>query len=318
MKPDDEPTEEQRDEAALWFAKKSGGSLSPNCAKDLEAWLNADLKHRRAYDDIRVLYAQLEAPARLSDVNPLIGDRLVKRFRPRWNWLFAPSALLVALVLAWLADPAIIQDWQADIVTSHDLVSVLTLPDGSVANLGADTAVAVDFKHGHRFVRLLRGEAYFEVQHGVPGVFVVETGDARVRDAGTKFNVELIRDETQVAVVEGSVEVAGGAAADAVLLRRGDQVVVTDGRVGHPRAVDASAALAWMKGRLVVQGARVEDVASILQRHTRTKIVVLGGLGQREISGTFPLNDIADSLATIASAVQGSVVQATPLATVLY
>jgi transmembrane sensor len=318
MKPDDEPTEVQREEAALWFARKSGGSLPPDCANDLEAWLNADVKHRRAYDDIRVLYAQLEAPARLAHGNAPIGDRIVKRLRPRWSWLFAPSALLLALVLARLADPAIIQDWRADIVTSNDLVSVLTLPDGSIANLGADTAVALDFKDGHRLVRLLRGEAYFEVRHGAAGLFTVEVDGARIQDAGTKFNVELIRDQTEVAVVEGAVEVAGSVETEGVLLRRGDEALVKGGRVGHPRAVDLSAALAWMKGRLVVQGARVDDVVSILQRHTRAKIILLDGLGQREISGTFTLTDVADSLATIAAAVQGSIVQAAPLATALY
>ncbi len=319
MKPDDTPTEKQRDDAALWLARTSSGPLVPETAEAFDIWLNADRRHRRAYDELRILYARLEAPAHRADAIAPLRRRLATRLRPRGSWLFAPLVSALALLAIWLFDPAVIQNWQADVVTSQQFMSVVILPDGSIARLGADTALSLDFQNGHRHVKLLRGEAYFEVKHGASGAFTVQANGDEIRDIGTKFDVNLVRDQTEVFVAEGSVEVSGNVDdADPTILNRDEEIIITRGRSGKVRSVDPSVALSWMAGRLVVQGATVEDVVAILQRHKRGWIAVRGDAATREISGTFPLTDVDASLATIASAVQGTLVHASPLLTVLY
>ena len=300
------------------MAKKTGGLLTPDDAVAFEAWLNADRRHRRAFDDVRILYAQLEAPTLRAAQGAPLRRALATRFRPRWGWLFAPAVPVVALLIAWVFNPDIIQNWQADIVASRQPVSVVRLPDGSIARLGADTALSLDFREGRRRVVVLRGEAYFEVMHGPPSVFTVQANGDDVRDMGTKFNVNIVRDQTRVFVTEGAVEVSGGVDAKPVLLRRGNQLVVAAGRARTVQSVDMDLAMSWMSGRLVVQGATVEEVAAALQRHTRGRIFVRGALAKREISGTFPLTDVNQALATVASAVEGTLLHATPLLTVLY
>lgn len=300
------------------MAKKTGGLLTPDDAVAFEAWLNADRRHRRAFDDVRILYAQLEAPTLRAAQGAPLRRALATRFRPRWGWLFAPAVPVVALLIAWVFNPDIIQNWQADIVASRQPVSVVRLPDGSIARLGADTALSLDFREGRRRVVVLRGEAYFEVMHGPPSVFTVQANGDDVRDIGTKFNVNIVGDQTRVFVTEGAVEVSGGVDAKPVLLRRGNQLVVAAGRARTVQSVDMDLAMSWMSGRLVVQGATVEEVAAALQRHTRGRIFVRGALAKREISGTFPLTDVNEALATVASAVEGTLLHATPLLTVLY
>jgi transmembrane sensor len=300
------------------LAKKTGGLLTPDDAVAFEAWLNADRRHRRAFDDVRILYAQLEAPTLRAAQGAPLRRALATRFRPRWGWLFAPAVPVVALLIAWVFNPDIIQNWQADIVASRQPVSVVRLPDGSIARLGADTALSLDFREGRRRVVVLRGEAYFEVMHGPPSVFTVQANGDDVRDIGTKFNVNIVGDQTRVFVTEGAVEVSGGVDAKPVLLRRGNQLVVAAGRARTVQSVDMDLAMSWMSGRLVVQGATVEEVAAALQRHTRGRIFVRGALAKREISGTFPLTDVNEALATVASAVEGTLLHATPLLTVLY
>ncbi len=313
-----EPTEEQRDEAALWLAKRTGGSFGTGDAEKLEHWLNADRRHRRAFDELRVLYAQLEAPAkRVAAIAPL-RRKVAARLQPRWSWIAPPAAAVAMLCSIWWVNPAMIQNWQADIVTGQQVVSSITLPDGSLARLGADTALALDFHEGRRRVRLLRGEAYFEVRHGEPGMFtVIATGD-EIRDIGTKFNIDLDEEQTEVTVSEGAVEVMGANDTSSVIVGQGNQVAIAAGRTGGIRQADTELALSWLSGRLVIQGARVEDVVHALQRHSSSRIIVRGSLANREISGTFPLTDVDASLATIAAAVDGSITRVTPLVTFLY
>ncbi len=314
----EEPTEEQRDEAALWLAKRTGGSFSREDADKLEAWLNADRRHRRAFDELRVLYGQLEAPARRVAAIAPLRRKVAVRLHPRWSWLTPPAAAVALFLAIWWINPSMIQNWQADIVTGEQFVSTLTLPDGSLARLGADTALSLDFHDGRRRVRLLRGEAYFEVQHGVAGTFTVIANADEVRDIGTKFNVDREADRTKVTVSEGAVEVRGADDTSYVMVRAGNQVSIADGKARSVQAADTDLALSWLTGRLVVQGARVEDLVRVLQRHTSTRLIVRGALAGREISGTFPLTNVDASLSTIASAVDGSVTHVTPLMAVLY
>ncbi len=314
----DEPTEEQRDQAALWLAKRTGGSFGANDARKLDDWLNADRRHRRAFDELRVLYAQLESPAQRLAAKAPFSRKLAVRLRPRLGWLVPPAAAIaVFLGVCWL-NPSLIQNWQADIVTHQEIVSNIVLPDGSLARLGADTAVGLDFNDGRRHVRLLRGEAYFEVRHGEPGTFTVTAGGDEVRDIGTKFNVDMGIAETDVVVSEGAVAVLGSNDSEPVILREGNQVTLAGGRVGRIAATDTGLALAWMSGRLVVQGARVADVVRALERHSPRPIVVRGRLADRRISGTFPLTDVDASLETIAQAVDATVTHVPSLLTVLY
>ena len=314
----EEPTDEQRDEAALWLAKRTGGSLQSGDAEKLEDWLNADRRHRRAFDELRVLYAQLEEPAqRMAAKSPLRG-KFAARFQPGWNWLMPPLAAAAIVCSIWWIDPGMVQNWRADIVTGQQVVSDITLPDGSVARLGADTALTLDFDDGKRRIGLLRGEAYFEVRHGQPGIFTVTAAGDEVRDIGTKFNVDLQDDQTEVAVLEGAVEVIGANDASSVIVREGNQVAIAGGRARNVEPTDTELALSWLTGRLVVQGVTVAEVVHSLQRHATTRIMVRGSLARRKISGTFPLTDVDASLSTIVSAVGGSMTKVTPFVTVLY
>jgi transmembrane sensor len=318
MRTDDEPTDSQRDEAALWLAKKAGGSLGPEEARAHEAWINADRRHRRAYDELRVLYAQLEMPANRVATGRTIKRAMLARLMPRRAWLLAPTVTALALLFLWAIEPPFVQNWRADVVSSGRYLTDVALPDGSTAKLSADTALALSFRDGRRRVRLLRGEAFFEVRHDVPGMFSVEAHGDLIRDIGTKFNIDATAGRTEVVVAEGAVEVMGGSDPGPVRLDEGNQIVVQEGRAGRVEPVDTDLALAWMSGRLVVQGARVADLVAVLQRHYAGRIVVRGALADRKVSGTFPLTDIDGSLQTLAAAVGGKLVHVTTLVTILF
>ncbi|MFC7397208.1 FecR family protein [Chelatococcus sp. GCM10030263] len=318
MRTDDEPTDSQRDEAALWLAKKTGGSLGPEEARAHEAWLNADRRHRRAYDELRVLYAQLEMPASRVAVDRTSKRAMLARFLPHGAWLLAPIVPALALLIVWAIEPPFVQNWRADVVTSERYLTDTVLPDGSTAKLGGDTALALSFEDGQRRVELLRGEAFFEVRHDAPGVFSVEAHGDVIRDIGTKFNVDVTAGRTEVVVAEGAVDVTGRSDAGPVRLDQGNQIVVQDGRAGRVEPADTDLALAWMSGRLVVQGASVADLITALQRHHSGRILVRGALADRKVSGTFPLTDIDGSLETLAAAVGGKLVHVTPLVTILF
>ena len=87
-------------------------------------------------------------------------------------------------------------------------VQTQTLADGSVIHINTDSQVQVDYSDTVRKIRLLRGEALFEVTKNPHRPFEVYAGDGMVKAVGTAFSVRLNRDDIKVVVSEGRVDLA--------------------------------------------------------------------------------------------------------------
>lgn len=317
MQRDIEPTDEQKDKAAFWLAKRAGGSLSEDEKRQLEDWLNAALGNRLAFDQMRILWAQLEAPAkRLAQKSKLPWRRLRS---PGWRGSLALLGASCALWAAvWFTSPNILQDWQADIVAGRDIATTATLPDGSTLTLSADTALSTNFEQGRRQVTLLRGQALFDVAHRDTGPFIVNAKEATVRVVGTRFNVDLQPDQTVVSVNRGAVEVTGNADSSPAHLMPGQSVSVRDGHSSAITSANLDRVLSWLNGQISVQNIPVGTLTDQLERYGTGRIVVIGPLASRKISGTFPATDIDRALDTIAAATDSTVLHSTPWLTILF
>ncbi len=318
MNNDPEPSQEQKDAAALWQAKRAGGSMSAADERAFQGWLDADRGNRLAFDQIRVLWARLEAPSQR-----LAADRSGRwgaRFAARWRSgrIAAGVAAVLLLAVVWGLAPDLMRGWGGDVVSGPALVTEAPLPDGSVAYLAAGSALDVDFAGGGRAVTLVRGQALFDVRHRNGDPFTVAAGSARIQVVGTRFSVDLLPSRTVVGVEEGAVQVHGDAGAPGVLLHPDQQVSVDDGRVGAVAGLPAGQASAWLTGRLSVQAVPFTDLAAMLERSARGRILVLDSVGGRTVSGTFPLDDVPGSLETAAAAVRAEVLHLSPWLTVVY
>ncbi len=87
------------------------------------------------------------------------------------------------------------------------LIEQRLLPDGSVIELNRGAIIAEAFDDRVRRVRLLQGEAHFQVIHDSERPFVVEAAGVAVRAVGTAFNVRLETTSVEVIVTEGRVRV---------------------------------------------------------------------------------------------------------------
>ncbi|WP_447414957.1 FecR family protein, partial [Clostridium perfringens] len=68
-------------------------------------------------------------------------------------------------------------------------------------------------QNDQRFVRMLKGEAHFDVAHNPARPFIVKAGDSTLRAVGTAFNVRLRPELTELTVIEGRVAVRDSGAA---------------------------------------------------------------------------------------------------------
>ena len=91
--------------------------------------------------------------------------------------------------------------------------SEVTLPDGSVVLLNSKSKITYQ-KDDNTQMRLvtLEGEAFFDVVHNENSPFLIDFGDLKIEDLGTKFNVKAYPDDKYIEtkLVEGLVNLQIG------------------------------------------------------------------------------------------------------------
>jgi len=193
----------------------------------------------------------------------------------------------------------------ADYTTGTAQTREIRLEDGSVAYLGAGSAIDVSFDRATRNVRLLSGEAYFEVQPDAGRPFRVGAGDVSTTVLGTAFDVRMMADGTSVSVNHGRVAVAASAAAEqlAAPLEAGDWVHVSEGGKVERGNDMPELAGGWRSGMLVVRDRSVGEVVDVLARYYPGKIVLAdAALASQRITGVYNLNEPVDALAAVVAA----------------
>lgn len=284
--------------AADWLMRVRAAPADAALARAFEDWLDASEDNRRAFAGVARSWELIgEVPP--AHFNPQNGVEGVARAIPavprlrRWRPLAAAVALAACLV-AFLAYPALLLLIEADYRTSTGMSRAVTLDDGTRIALGADSAIAVDMAADRRMVRLLQGEAFFDVQPDPARPFVVDAGGVDVRVLGTSFNVRRSSADTMVELAEGSVDLdyPGHTEAQARLAPGQSALVDLDtGRLTRGEIAPQDIGT-WREGRLFVQDATIADVVEQLRRYHRAWIAVPdGALAARRVTGLYDLAD---------------------------
>lgn len=234
--------------------------------------------------------------------------------KPRRMAVAAGVAAAACLVLT--VAPSISLMWQADYRTGTGENRSVTLADGTHVELDTGSAMVVDDASNGRGVKLLAGRAWFDVTKDPTRPFHVLAGDVKVTVTGTQFDVGLDRGAVDVRLAEGSVRAdyldRSGAASRA--LRPGEHFHYDGARLNAgvaPVAIGSIAA--WRRGKLLVEGASVEELVDQIRPYYSGMIMIRGqGIRTRRITGTFSLRDPADALRTIVEPHHGTVTQVTP------
>lgn len=300
------------DQQALdWFARRER-SLNAAEAAQFQAWLTADPAHGAAYARWHGDWARLDAlPAAGIDQlrRQLAMDKASAAAPPspaRRHWLaaLAPRAALASLALS--AAGGGIPAWQhwrhlpvyeASFATLRGQQQAVTLPDGSVLRLDTSTRVAVALYRQRREVRLLDGQAVFQVHADTARPFDVLAGAMRITVVGTRFSVRHVpgiggMDDVRVEVEEGRVRVArsstpGGA--PYVTLVAGQRIAADQaGRLGEVKRVTQSGIAPWREGRVNFDDTPLAEVLAELERYRQTGLVLHGTqVAQLRVSGSF-------------------------------
>ena len=312
------------DAAQDWFLLLNCGQASAEDRARFEVWRAADPRHRQVYDELAALWADIgdlhdtfvstrqPLPRHQSRIS---AARLVAGQNPapsapgpassfsRRQALFGGLALACVALLI-VAAPQLITRLEADHITGVGEQAQIALPDGSIAWLNTDTAIAVKYTQASRNISLLRGEAGFEVAQDPERPFAVLARRGKSTVPGTVFAVRDDGAGALVTVIEGAVEVAAptGGNAQTAALTAGQQVRYAQGAPpGQVRPVDAVAAVAWRDGFINIRNLPLPDAFAEIDRYRRGRIILLADTDSLQpVTARLSIAAIDDGLRSLA------------------
>ena len=291
-----------RVEAAAWIARLRDERRGPDVETDFQEWLRGNDEHRRAFNRMTQVWEQagkiqMRAPAGLSATR-----RRRSRFSP-WAATLAATLVLVVLTAVFY--------WRDNaLITAVGQQQVRVLRDGTRVVLNTDTRIEVNYDEHMRRVRLVRGEAWFEVSKHPTWPFLVSAGGQEIRALGTSFIVRHDNDQDlSVTLVDGRISVAP-VAADGEAPPQPPQILIPGQRLvisrHHAPAVDRpelSRVTAWERGRVEFDETPLEDATTEMNRYTTTRLIVPDTeVAQLRIGGVFRAGDSDEFVKVVTAA----------------
>jgi transmembrane sensor len=301
------PTDQAREQAADWFARLKQRDIS---AADMEAfriWRKAP-GHKEAYDEADAFWRRSEALKADADIQDALtaalgrADKAPEHRSARPIYRPIVGLGLAAAVVALVAGGAFVVHGSQSYTTDVGEQRLVSLADGSTVRLDTNSKVEVRFKAGRRDVRLVRGQALFQVAHDAARPFVVKADGASVTALGTRFDVKHEAGGVRVTLVQGSVEVRAqhGAAPQVWRLQPG-QAVSTSQPAATPKPVDVDVATSWTQGRLVFHALPLTQAVAEVNRYSHERIELdPGPVAGQPITAAFNVGDTEAFVAAVA------------------
>lgn len=303
-----------RARAAAWHTCLGGGLTAGQRAR-FEAWI-AQPANAREFHAQRALLdvtADLNGPLRAEVLGSVAaveaetgrrGGRAWLASGPAWASAIATVAVIMTIVIGWSAlrsEGYLPQTYE----TATGQIRNVVLPDGSVVGLNTRTELEWVGSPSDRRVRLIRGEAYFQVVHDPSRPFRILLAHSQVQVLGTRFDVYQMADgDVRVSVISGTVGVEGlekGPSSEPSWSRRlisGQQIEYSPvGLVADVHKVVVPNVIRWRQGMLETQGEPLSAFVSDLSRYTTERIVIADPrAAMQRVGGAFSIRHINGTL----------------------
>ncbi len=279
------------DQALAWIARLRSDASGEEDRQAFALWLAHSEGHRKAMDAALELWEELDCVRHL----PTAPVERPAANQARWWSVAAMAASLVIGLFLWSG--AVREPHTHYLQTAFAERRLETLADGSRVQLNANSRVSVQIGRDQRLLRLVRGEAFFEVAPDPNRPFHVDTNTARVTAIGTAFNVRLDGEDTTVTVSEGVVRVTerlppGAGVPDSETLRRDQSLEASGDGLHSAGRVVPEVLLAWRRGELVAREMPLPRLLGELKRYHDLDVLISDPeVAAMTVSGVFQLDE---------------------------
>lgn len=298
-------------EACAWIVQIEEGDLTSADQVAFKEWINRSPVHKSEITRLARFSSELNI---LTDMKPSLDEAMLHKRKMRKSGIrgkavlpliMASISVVVLMFSGLFVDDSImpLPEYEPSFyATQIGGQQDITLSDGSVVKLNTNTEVEVDFNAKRRKIRLIKGEAFFQVAHNPNRPFLVYAGDKVVRAVGTAFIVRNLTEKFEVTVTEGRVELKTD------LLNSVIKPVATISaatehakpRIVDPIAIEAGETITYaiVSAVVMVTPVKINRVEKITKREIERELSWQDGL--LEFSDT-PLNEVIADLSRYTS-----------------
>ena len=255
--------------------------------------------------------------ARLSQSRPLPRKTV-------WTHKIQVAASLAGLMLvAAIAGYFLLKENTIRYQTAYGQTRVILLPDSSQVTLNANSTLSyrADWPNASERGDVVRqvwlaGEAFFEVQEvATPSQekvkFLVHTPQLAIEVVGTAFNVDSRRDQTQVVLNSGKVNLyLPTEQQKAIEMEPGDLVEYSKTKQVLQRVVEPDQYSSWKDRRLTFVDTPVREIAQILEDTYGFEVVIRDqAIAEKRFNGEVGTDQISLLLKALASSFNITITQ---------
>ncbi|MBN8850085.1 MULTISPECIES: FecR domain-containing protein [unclassified Sphingomonas] len=288
-----------RDEAATWVVRLDA---DPRLRPEANAWIDADPRHAVAFAEAEAAWeaarhVRLRGDVAVADdeetpvavaVEPLpLVQRHITRRSAAIGLLAASTAGAVGLGRMLLSSD------RNRVATIHGQQRLTRLADGSSIRLNSGTTLDVSLSGSRRVVRMIEGEALFDVARDRRRPFVVDLGDARVQVIGTSFNIRKRLDRAELTVTSGLVAVSD-IDGQTIRVGAGETTLIRPGLLAaaNPGEALIRQRTAWQDGFIELNDETIEEAVAEFNRYRDKPILVADPrIGSLVVSGRFGIRE---------------------------
>ena len=275
------------EEAAGWLVRQQDDAMD---WEGFTLWLEADPRHRVAYDELALIDADLDTYAHgLEDdrtaFDPVAANDAGPARWKRWAGV-GGGALAAGLALALVLQPATTDIRAQDYRSAPGKSAQVALADGGSVVLAPDSHLRV---RGGDIT--IEGTGYFDVPHKPGRKLTVNAGDFQVTDIGTRFSVANEAEGVSVEVAEGALSVASQRLPSPIALHAGHGLHA-DRSSATVRLVriEPQRVATWRNGKLQFDEVPLALVARDISRYSGRKVTVDRAIADQPFSGVIAID----------------------------
>jgi transmembrane sensor len=320
--------------AAAWLLKRESPQWSATDEAALEQWLQASTSHRVSFIRLRSVWqeagrlkvvsgafpaghvpprgaigrapffamkrrsapaddaARHSSGAGASDCGERAPPRRIRYYALAGSIVIAVAAFTLVALNMWPMS-------QTSYSTAVGGLATVPIDDGSKITLNTASEIQLELSDRERRVKLVRGEAFFDVAKDPARPFVVYANDKLVIAVGTQFAVRMKPEGLQVIVAEGRVRVDKttviGRAEPLAELVAGNVAMADRNmvRVQVQPIAEVEQALSWRAGYVVLSKTSLDAAVAEFNRYNRRQLVIEDpALAEIQVGGNFKADNI--------------------------
>ncbi len=296
------PTDAVLEAAADWRLRMDAPGWTPADEAALEAWLAADPMHEEAFDRTGQVWEFFDEHAASPEMMRARRDAIdrAQRHAAGPGWLLRmprPAKIAAGIAAAIVLGAGIypLVDGKDVYRTGFGERRVVTLEDGSKLSLDGQTRIVVRYTKAGRDLKLLSGQARFDVASDPLRPFKVAARDQTVVATGTAFNIDVSAPVVCVTLIEGHAVVLDRDAIKAkpVELHSGQQLLAPENARPVIETANLTEATAWQQGKIIFDDEPLTEAVARVNRYSKRQVTVSGEAARAQhVSGVFDAGDV--------------------------